>query len=133
MADLDHFKNLNDTHGHLTGDAALKEAAHRITSAIRPYDCVGRYGGEEFLVVLPECGTEETLKQVAERIRKAVGDTVMDLDAVTCKVTVSLGAATAERYTSAADLIDSADTALYVAKENGRDRVEMATKADTGQ
>src|SRR5207247_8053978 len=67
MLDLDHFKKINDTHGHLAGDAVLKEAARRLTHAVRSYDCVGRYGGEEFLVVLAGCDRKQT-QNTAERI-----------------------------------------------------------------
>jgi len=71
MLDLDHFKKVNDTYGHLTGDAVLREVAKRVTESIRSYDTVGRYGGEEFVVVLPNCGTAE-IEQNAERIRLAI-------------------------------------------------------------
>jgi len=129
IADLDHFKGLNDTRGHLAGDAALREAAVRMRGALRVYDTVGRYGGEEFLLVLPGCDTEAAAN-LAERVRLAVGAEPMPVDEGTAEVTCSIGVVCAEVCAEAAILIDIADAALYRAKQRGRDRVEIATPDD---
>ncbi len=126
MCDLDHFKNLNDTWGHLAGDAVLRETARRMQSVARPYDTVGRYGGEEFLLVMPRCDEEGSVS-LAERVRTAVGETEMSLDEGTFTVTLSLGITTSGLVQDAAALIDIADMALYRAKHGGRNRVELAT------
>src|ERR1700733_13806030 len=99
MLDIDHFKNINDTYGHLTGDVVLKEVTQRIVRAVRGYDSVGRYGGEEFVIVLPGC-TREQIEHGAERIRSAVDDCPIAANASTVSVTVSIGAAvtTVERH-----------------------------------
>jgi two-component system, cell cycle response regulator len=126
IADLDHFKRINDTHGHPAGDAVLRHAADRMRSALRGYDLVGRYGGEEFLVVLPGCDPERA-RQVAERLREAMAAEPMPTGNAEVHVTVSLGiaCATGEGVDSVA-LIQAADDALYRAKANGRNRAEMA-------
>ena len=125
MLDIDHFKDLNDTHGHMAGDAVLREFTHRITNSLRPYDDVGRYGGEEFLVVLPGCDLESALRH-AERLRKLMANEPFDTSEGRHVVTCSLGAAsaTAAEPRSMDTLIRSADAALYRAKRNGRDRSE---------
>jgi diguanylate cyclase (GGDEF)-like protein len=123
MLDLDHFKSVNDTHGHPRGDTVLRELAHRVQEQIREVDTFARYGGEEFVVVLPET-TVEGAAQLAERICVAVhrepfrhdGEEPLD-------VTVSIGgAAFPEHGSSPATLMRAADKALYVAKAEGRDR-----------
>jgi two-component system cell cycle response regulator len=122
MLDIDHFKQINDTHGHLTGDAALREVTQRIVKAVRSYDSVGRYGGEEFLVVLPGCGKDE-LDHGAERIRSAVDSGPMLLNGTALSITVSLGAAVTSGGTiSDTQLLAAVDGALYRAKEIGRNR-----------
>jgi diguanylate cyclase (GGDEF)-like protein len=124
MCDIDHFKTFNDTHGHQVGDAVLKEAAHRMEQTLRAYDCIGRYGGEEFVIMAPGC--DAALSQiVAERIRTAVSDTPFATEGKSLDVTISLGV-TSEiiaRDTKPEDLIGRADDALYRAKESGRNRV----------
>ena len=121
MLDIDHFKRLNDTHGHQVGDAALRAVASALTDEVRTCDVVGRYGGEEFAVVLPEIGPEDALL-VAERLRariSALGDPV--------PVTASFGVAGHPTHgPDAASLIKAADDALYVAKRGGRDRAVAA-------
>jgi two-component system, cell cycle response regulator len=130
MADLDHFKRLNDTHGHLAGDAALREASRRMCVALRPYDALGRFGGEEFLVVLPGCDASGVLA-TAQRMRHAISETPLTVPTETTPITVSLGAATMKGTSRGADeLIRMADDALYRAKRGGRDRVEVAVNSD---
>jgi diguanylate cyclase (GGDEF)-like protein len=127
MADLDHFKRVNDTLGHLAGDVVLGEAASRIGAALRPYDSLGRYGGEEFLIVLPGCDPEGTV-QVAERMRDRIAERPVTTSDGAVSITISLGAtATTGGPSSAPEpLIRLADEALYRAKSAGRDRVELA-------
>lgn len=122
LADLDHFKKVNDTYGHHGGDALLREAGVRMRSALRAYDSIGRYGGEEFLIVLPGCDTEEALF-VAERARATVA-APMNLAGVAMPLTVSLGVASTRTAMDDPDaLIQAADEALYRAKAAGRNRV----------
>ncbi len=134
MGDLDHFKRINDTHGHAAGDAALCQAARRITSSVRGYDVVGRFGGEEFLIVLPNCDAADALSR-AEQIRERVARETMDLGGLPVAVTVSLGAAATNPFAAeeAAALIARADGALYQAKEAGRNRVQITQPNQTHQ
>ena len=127
MADLDHFKKVNDTYGHLVGDEVLRQTARRMLSSVRAYDCVGRYGGEEFLVVLPGCD-RGSAAVFAERLRLSIGGKSMAVSQGMIPVTISLGVATCgkdEKY-DAISLVQAADQALYRAKRNGRNRVEIA-------
>jgi len=126
MADLDHFKKINDAHGHLAGDAVLREAASRMRSAVRAYDHIGRYGGEEFLVVLPGCGEQGALQQ-AERLRVCVSESPIATPEAPFQATLSLGVACMEPGQNQTGLLQAADEALYRAKRNGRDRIEAAT------
>ncbi|HYL34996.1 MAG TPA: diguanylate cyclase [Bryobacteraceae bacterium] len=125
MVDLDHFKDVNDHHGHLAGDAVLREAARRLQNSIRPYDSIGRYGGEEFLILLPGCDSASSLKQ-AERLRKQLAQHEMSLNEMSLRVTASFGVTTAGpgKDCTAESLIRAADQALYLAKNLGRDRVQ---------
>lgn len=124
LADLDHFKRVNDNHGHQAGDAVLCEVARRMQDSLRVYDFVGRYGGEEFLIVSPSCGPEAAIEE-AERLRRAVGKTPIAAPAGTLSVTASFGVATTgPAFRNQTDLLRYADEALYDAKKNGRDRVE---------
>jgi diguanylate cyclase (GGDEF)-like protein len=122
LADLDHFKKVNDTYGHPTGDALLREGGVRMRSALRAYDSIGRYGGEEFLIVLPGCDSDAAMV-VAERARAAVA-APMHVAGVTMPLSVSLGVASTRTAMDDPDaLIQAADEALYRAKAAGRNRV----------
>ena len=128
LGDLDHFKAVNDSYGHKTGDIVLKEVARRMTTALRPYDGYGRYGGEEFLVVVPRCDITFA-EEVAQRIRKAVckGPVTCEGQETEILITMSIGV-TAVRGASPGDsdvIIHAADAALYVAKESGRNQVRV--------
>jgi two-component system, cell cycle response regulator len=126
ILDIDHFKNINDTYGHLTGDAVLKEVTQRIIRAVRGYDSVGRYGGEEFLIVLPGC-TRDQIDQGAERVRSAVDDGPVLLNESKVSVTVSIGAAViANGSLSDTEMLAAADNALYRAKAIGRNRTVLS-------
>ncbi len=128
MVDLDRFKRINDTHGHVAGDAVLREAIQRIKGAIRRYDAIGRYGGEEFLVILPGC-SGVAARQHAERIREAVARADFSIGEEQLHVTCSIGVAGREQPSNqcAEELIHESDVALYQAKNNGRNRVESAS------
>lgn len=119
MVDLDHFKRVNDTFGHLAGDTVLREAAARMKSAIRRYDSLGRYGGEEFLIVLPGCAAEGAVSQ-AERLRMALAAEPFSVPGHLLPVTCSVGVASLADRSDADALIGQADIALYRAKECGR-------------
>jgi two-component system cell cycle response regulator len=126
LADLDHFKRVNDTHGHAAGDAVLRQAAERMRLALRDCDSLGRYGGEEFLLVLPACDLAAAALAV-ERVRAAIAAQPMRAGEVLLPVSVSLGVAAAHRDArDAARLIAAADQALYRAKALGRNRVALA-------
>jgi len=129
MADLDHFKQINDTYGHPAGDAVLREATRRLQSAVRTYDSIGRYGGEEFLVVVPGADEASALQQ-AERLRASISKAPIEVDQSSAiPLTISLGVtAPAEPEASNLEsLLRAADLALYEAKRKGRNRVEMAS------
>lgn len=127
LGDLDHFKNVNDTYGHLVGDQVLREVARRLLLSVRSYDFVGRYGGEEFLTVLNNCRPDSVLAR-AEQIRKCICTRPVHTDAGPLEVTMSLGALRSRDWGQrpAEDLINEADSALYAAKTEGRNRVKLA-------
>jgi two-component system cell cycle response regulator len=129
LIDLDHFKTINDTRGHLAGDAVLQEVSRRMAGCVRPYDTVGRYGGEEFVVVASSCGRSEAAV-LAERILKSLRSTPIETNQGPLSVTVSCGIAVsnAAKPIDAHGLLQLADEALYRAKERGRDRSEFATE-----
>jgi two-component system cell cycle response regulator len=124
MADLDHFKYVNDAHGHLAGDAVLREAARRMSASLRAYDAVGRYGGEEFLIVAPSCNVAGGV-ELAERLRESVCGMPIDASGQTIVVTMSFGVAATCEIKQVTQLLRMADEALYAAKEAGRNRVEV--------
>jgi len=132
MADIDHFKKVNDTYGHIAGDAVLRLTARKIQSMMRAYDAVGRYGGEEFLLVLPEC-CQECAVAFAHRLRACIGNEEMDTPEGMIPVTISLGVAGTgnDLRWDEQTLVKAADAALYKAKENGRNRVEIAAGDNT--
>lgn len=127
FADLDHFKRVNDTYGHLAGDAVLYEVTRRIANALRPYDSLGRYGGEELLLTLPTCSLQKAA-EVAERIRKKIDDTTIETDFGMISASISIGVTVLALRESISMnmLLQRADEALYRAKNNGRNRVEIA-------
>jgi len=131
IADLDHFKRINDTYGHVVGDTALCEVVNRMRALLRPYDAIGRYGGEEFLTVLPGCTSQDAFK-LAERLRISMSQEPIVIPGGTIAVTSSLGVAASDTIAilDAPALIQAADTALYRAKAGGRNRVELATVTD---
>lgn len=125
MLDIDHFKKVNDTHGHQAGDLVLQAIAKCVASCVRPMDTVARYGGEEFAVVLPNCHTSFGAT-VAERIRATIEALVITVSpSLTLKVTVSIGGAYAPEWvrSTAALWTERADVQLYRAKKEGRNRV----------
>ncbi len=123
MLDLDHFKQINDNYGHQAGDQILQEFAHRCKHAIREMDLVGRYGGEELIIIMPETNLATAL-HVAERLRKTVANTPVKLSNCEINMTVSIGLAQRDEYTLHLEtLIARADQAMYIAKHRGRNRV----------
>ncbi len=130
LSDIDHFKSVNDTLGHLYGDEALREVGRRLRDQLRIYDSVGRYGGEEFLVILPNCNWENTIAR-ANEIRESIASAPVIYSGVEQQITMSMGISVAEldAKTSAEALLKHADSGLYAAKANGRNRVERFAEA----
>jgi diguanylate cyclase (GGDEF)-like protein len=126
LIDLDHFKRVNDTLGHHTGDGVLREAAARLRAAVRTYDSLGRYGGEEFLVVLPRCTLVEA-REIAERIRLQIAEEPIVVGTEKVRLTASLGVAAGDA--DIGPLVRAADAALYRAKAAGRNCVQCAEGA----
>lgn len=126
IGDLDHFKQINDRYGHLAGDEVLRDVTRRMASSIRPYDSVGRFGGEEFIMVLPGCRLEEG-RAIAERLRSSICSRPVDTTEGDIPVTMSFGVVAFNGGTvpDVAALLGNADDALYRAKNNGRNRVEV--------
>jgi two-component system, cell cycle response regulator len=125
MVDIDHFKSVNDRFGHPAGDGVLREVSRRLRTSIRNYDNVGRFGGEEFLVVAPGCDALSGLAQ-AERLREIVSSEPVAVKDLSINATVSVGVATSHdlRSEQMEVLLSAADKALYRAKEKGRNRIE---------
>ncbi|MEZ5319946.1 MAG: GGDEF domain-containing protein [Vicinamibacterales bacterium] len=123
MVDIDHFKHVNDTHGHAVGDDVLRAVADTLAAGVRGFDRVFRVGGEEFAVLLE--GTEgSAAATTAERLRAAVEHRPVSIDGQALAITISVGAALGAGTTTSGRLTDAADAALYRAKANGRNRVE---------
>lgn len=122
MVDIDHFKRVNDTYGHLVGDIALKVVAKCMAESFRPHDLLVRYGGEEFAALFSDIDLEEA-KAIAERLRTRVADTVIHHEGISFQVTISIGIARTQHEEKLETLIGEADQALYRAKELGRNRV----------
>jgi two-component system, cell cycle response regulator len=131
IADLDHFKRINDTYGHMVGDTALCAVVSRTRAMLRPYDAMGRYGGEEFLLVLPGCTSQDAFK-LADRLRIGIGQDPVKFPGGSTTLTSSMGVAASDAIATVdvVALLRAADTALYRAKAAGRDRVELATDVD---
>jgi len=129
LCDIDHFKQVNDEHGHGTGDDVLCEVARRLQHSVRSYDMVGRYGGEEFLVVLNRCEPESAVTR-AEHLREAIGMKPIAARGKPVPVTISIGLALSTDFASGDvdEIIQEADAALYAAKRAGRNRVRVARR-----
>ena len=130
LVDVDYFKKVNDTHGHLAGDAVLRRIAAILNTDLRPYDAVGRYGGEEFLIVVPNCNAGMA-RDVAERIRVRIQEDKFApvLPVESLPVTCSFGVAIANDGSWSVDsLLASADCALYEAKNSGRNKIVLANR-----
>ena len=127
MADLDHFKKINDTYGHMAGDAVLRETARRFRDVVRPYDRVARYGGEELLITMPGCTAVQAGK-VAERVRENIAAAPIDTSEGMIGLTVSIGVAATEAvaHMTMSELVKAADDALYEAKRSGRNCMAIA-------
>jgi diguanylate cyclase (GGDEF)-like protein len=124
IADIDHFKAINDTYGHLVGDQVIKLFALRMGAVLRPYDSIGRFGGEEFLILIPNCPMNEVMT-VAERLRVSVAIDKFLVGQFSIPVTVSIGVSTIREADRDVNLaLQAADSALYDAKNRGRNRVE---------
>lgn len=132
MIDIDDFKQVNDTHGHYTGDVVLAEVAARLKNSIRMYDKIGRYGGDEILIVLPNCN-QTKITQIAERLRKTICQEEIKTDVGSITVTISLGGTSTQCLSKITleNLLQASDSALYLAKKHGRNRsiVDEAMKA----
>ncbi|NWO56079.1 hypothetical protein DEJ73_07410 [Chromohalobacter salexigens] len=124
LLDADHFKQINDEYGHTAGDEVLRHLANTLRGALREHDRLGRVGGEEFLIVLPESEREEVLA-VAAHIRQCLADRPCQLDTLTLPVTFSMGLAASDEAASLPEVIDLADRRLYRAKSAGRDQLVM--------
>jgi two-component system cell cycle response regulator len=131
LLDIDHFKKINDTYGHFAGDAVLRETAARLRGNMRPYDAVGRYGGEEFLVVLPNCDLEQAATQ-AERMRHKLHASTMIVDGAEMRISASFGVTVSDGSERNSDVfVRVADEALYRAKASGRNCVASLTLQDS--
>jgi diguanylate cyclase (GGDEF)-like protein len=132
MIDIDHFKIVNDTHGHLVGDKALRAVSGALREQLRSYDRAGRFGGEEFAILLPQTRESQALR-IAERLRTHIAGLTIPVgeDAATgpvIRLTVSVGVASLDRIGSElTDLLAAADAALYLAKQAGRNQTRIAT------
>jgi diguanylate cyclase (GGDEF)-like protein len=138
IVDIDHFKRVNDTYGHLVGDRVLRAVADALKGQSRDYDKVGRFGGEEFVLLLAQADGDDACK-IAERIRSHIGEMAVPIDdrpqAPCVQVTISIGVSAMERSDprELTDLLAAADSALYKAKEDGRNRICLAAPVVAGQ
>ncbi|HEV2397762.1 MAG TPA: GGDEF domain-containing protein [Candidatus Sulfotelmatobacter sp.] len=131
MIDVDHFKAINDTRGHAAGDVVLRIIASGIAAMVRPYDSVGRYGGEEFLIIAPGCGLGETW-ELAERVRTHVASCSIMAGGSHVKVSLSLGVTTGQKAADLEKVLNASDSAMYQAKRAGRNRVEPSLEKAAG-
>lgn len=128
--DIDHFKSVNDTYGHAVGDSVLTAVSERLRGQLRTKDEVGRYGGEEFLVVLRDCPAEAA-RDIANRLRACIADTPIECGDVSLSITASFGVATTQpNEEKMKNVVERADQAMYTAKKRGRNRVEWANETD---
>jgi diguanylate cyclase (GGDEF)-like protein/PAS domain S-box-containing protein len=125
MVDIDHFKRVNDTHGHEAGDEVLKAVAEALRSTARGADLVARFGGEEFVLVLPDTSAELAVR-IAERLRLAIEGLSTDVGGQVIRVTASFGVAQRAAQDSQLEVLERADAALYSSKKDGRNRVTMS-------
>ena len=125
MVDIDHFKNINDTYGHAAGDAVLRETARKMGALLRPYDSIGRYGGEEFIIVFPNCNVSDATA-IAERVCRFISQKPADIGSCEISVTVSIGVAEMSKVSEYDSLVRAADIALFRAKADGRNQVHAA-------
>jgi diguanylate cyclase (GGDEF)-like protein len=130
LGDLDHFKNINDTHGHPIGDEVLREVTSRLLKTVRSYDLVGRYGGEEFLVVLCGCAATDAMAR-ADHLRKAIAASPMPTAHGPLPMTISFGVLVAQQWgnPTSDEVLREVDAALYEAKAAGRNRCSLAVPA----
>jgi two-component system cell cycle response regulator len=130
MLDLDRFKSVNDTFGHATGDAVLREFARRLQASVRGVDIIARMGGEEFMVVMPDASAGSA-SAIAERVRRAIADAPFRISrgGETTDVTVSIGYAVLRPRESVFELVERADRALYASKNAGRNRATLSDAA----
>ncbi len=133
IADIDWFKNVNDSHGHFTGDEVLIEVVSRLKKCIRGYDKLGRYGGDELILVLPNCGLTH-VKDVAERLRLSVCEKKISTKKGLLNVTISLGGISSDVSSEAStdELIQASDKALYSAKKKGRNKAVIVERLEAG-
>lgn len=129
LLDIDHFKRINDTYGHPAGDAVLIETTNRIKTGMRPYDLFGRYGGEEFLFVIPNVGRDKAI-DIFERVRLSFSDLPFKFNGHSLLITVSVGVTVAKDNISLDTILQAADRALYKAKNGGRNQILMASEDD---
>jgi diguanylate cyclase (GGDEF)-like protein len=127
MVDIDFFKKINDEHGHVIGDAVIRDIAKRLLSSFREFDAIGRFGGEEFLIVMPTKQGNRSMEAIAARVCQRVSESGIATDAGVLPVTISIGGVdeTVDDSVTPDDLIKRADDALYRAKEMGRNRTEI--------
>ncbi|MFW5968197.1 MAG: GGDEF domain-containing protein, partial [Persicimonas sp.] len=132
LLDIDHFKKVNDEYGHAVGDAVLREVARRCADSLRQADTMGRYGGEEFVVVMPKTAIGEAADNVARRLRRVVAGEPFEAADVSVEVTISIGVAQLDPSDETIDdLLNRADTALYAAKAAGRNTVRRASQDES--